>query len=140
MRKWNLGHSRPRIMSEINVTPLVDVFLVLLIIFMVTTPLIVQESFKIKLPTAVSSDVQPEVKINISITRDKEVYLNNKPVDLDNLEKVLSERLAASADKTVVIRADKRVYHETVVKVLDICKKAGAERLALSTDPEKGRK
>ncbi|MDH4101659.1 MAG: biopolymer transporter ExbD [Nitrospirota bacterium] len=140
MRKWNLGSGRDKIMAEINVTPLVDVSLVLLVIFMVTTPLIFNESFKIKLPTAVSSDAQPEVKLSISLTKENEVYLNDKAVTLENLAAAIAPKLAASSDKTVVIHADKHVYHGTVVQVLDICKKAGAQRLALATEPDKQKK
>lgn len=139
-RKWNLNAGRDKIMAEINVTPMVDIALVLLVIFMVTTPLIMQESFKIKLPTAVSADAQSEPKLTISLTKDNEIYLNNTPVTMESLEKALTPKLAASSDKTVVVRADKLVYHGSVVKVLDICKKAGAQRLALATEQGKGRK
>lgn len=140
MRKWNLNSGRDKIMAEINVTPMVDVALVLLVIFMVTTPLMFNESFKIKLPTAVSADAQPEVKLTISVTKENEVYLNGKPVTLERLTAVIAPKLEASSDKTVVIKADKHVYHGTVVQLLDICKKAGAQRLAISTEPESRKK
>lgn len=140
MRKWSLNSGRDKIMSEINVTPMVDVALVLLVIFMVTTPLMLNESFKIKLPTAVSADAQPEVKLTISVTRENEIYLNDKPVTLEKLAAVITPKLETSSDKTVVIKADKHVYHGIVVQLLDICKKAGAQRLAISTEPEKRKK
>lgn len=137
MKKWNLTHNSHNIISDINITPLTDVMLVLLVIFMVTTPLLVMESFKIKLPKAVTADVEPGKGINISITPEKIIYLNNKIVELERLLDALKAELTSASEKNVVIKADKNIPHGMVVKVLDTAKQAGAEKLSIATEPEK---
>ena len=137
MKKWNLTHNSHKIISEINITPLTDVMLVLLVIFMVTTPLLIMESFKIKLPKAVTADTETGKGINISITPEKIIYLNNKIVELERLFDILKAELTIVSEKTVIIKADKDIPHGMVVKVLDTAKQAGAEKLSIATEPEK---
>lgn len=137
MRGWNIKNNTERIISEINITPLTDVMLVLLVIFMVTTPLLVMESFKIKLPRATSAEPQIETGITITIAPGDILYLNGKQVGMDELKGLLPERLAISRDKAIVIKADKTIYHGTVVKVLDTARKAGAVKLSIATEPER---
>ncbi|MBI5287325.1 MAG: biopolymer transporter ExbD [Deltaproteobacteria bacterium] len=136
MKRWNIKGNGERIISEINITPLTDVMLVLLVIFMVTTPLFVMESFKIRLPTAVSADTQVDTGVTIAIAPGDIIYLNGKQVRMDELVRLLPERVATSKDRGVIIKADKTVYHGTVVKVLDIARRGGAVKLSIATEPE----
>jgi biopolymer transport protein ExbD len=137
MRRWSAGKNRTKIMSEINITPLTDVVMVLLVIFMVTTPLMMQEAFKIKLPTAVTSEPQQEQTTTISVEPGNIIHLNKAVVSLDDLRQLLPSRMANSQDKTVVIKADRGILHGEVVKILDIAKESGALKLAIATEHEK---
>jgi len=136
MRRWTFSKEKSKLMANINVTPLVDVALVLLIIFMVTTPLMMQESFKIKLPEASTSEPQVEQTTTITVAPGNVIYLNKAQVSLDDLEGLLASRMSTSPDKTVVIKADRSVLHGFVVKILDISKQAGALKLAIATEHE----
>lgn len=137
MKKWSLAHNRDKIISEINITPLTDVMLVLLVIFMVTTPLLVMQSFKIKLPKAVSAETETGKGITLSIATGGVIYLNNKTVKMEGLFDSIRLELKTTSDKTIIIKADKDIPHGMVVKVLDTAKKAGAEKLSIATEPEK---
>jgi len=136
MRRWGFTKNKTKIMSDINITPLTDVVMVLLVIFMVTTPLMMQEAFKIKLPTAATAEPNPEQTTTITVTPGNIIYLNKAQVSLDDLKGLLVSRMAQSPDKTVVIKADKDILHGMVVKVLDIAKEAGALKLAIATEHE----
>ncbi len=136
---WNLKNDKG-IMSEINVTPLTDVMLVLLVIFMVTTPLIMAESFKIKLPKAVTADSEPGKGIIIAVSENGQMSVNGRDVPMDGLYEGIKAELEKAADKTVVIKADGGTRHRVVVKVLDTAKMAGAARLSIATEPEKRKK
>ena len=137
MKKWSLTNIRDKIISEINITPLTDVMLVLLVIFMVTTPLLVMHSFKIKLPKAVSAEAEQEKGITLSITTGGAIYLNNKAVKMEGLFDSLKSELRTVSGKIVIIKADKDILHGTVVRVLDIAKRAGAVKLSIATEPQK---
>jgi biopolymer transport protein ExbD len=124
-----------KLFAEINITPLTDVALVLLIIFMITAPMIMQSGIGVKLPGAVTSDFSPEKNIIIDITADGRIFLFGKQeLTLDQLFLPLSADLLESKSKTVVINADKAVAHGVVVSVMDISKQAGADKLYLSTE------
>ncbi|MFH1824763.1 MAG: biopolymer transporter ExbD [Candidatus Firestonebacteria bacterium] len=129
----NLNKER-KVFSEINITPLTDVALVLLIIFMITAPLIMQSGIKVKLPGAVTSDFSPEKNIILTIPADGKVYLGNQEIALKDLFEPMAALLAISQTKIVVINADKDVAHGIVVSVLDIARQAGAEKLFESTE------
>lgn len=136
MKKWAITNTKERIISEINITPLTDVMLVLLVIFMVTTPLLVMESFKIRLPKAVSADMESGKGITLSIATGGAIYLNGRQIRLETLFDSLKTELRAASNKTVVIKADRDIMHGLVVKVLDTAKRAGAEKLSIATEPE----
>jgi|YelNatPaOPRAMG01_1025707.scaffolds.fasta_scaffold22291_3 biopolymer transport protein ExbD len=132
---------RERIITDINITPLTDVMLVLLIIFMVTTPFIMQGNIKINLPSAnAPSDENLEKFIIIGITAEGKIFLNGKEIQDENLLlEQLKTLIASSKDKKVIIEGDKATYHGTVVKIMGIAKMAGAEKLAISTIPEENK-
>lgn len=109
--------------------------LVLLIIFMVTTPLIVMESFKIKLPKALSSDIESGDGVTVSVMRDGSIYIDTEPIEPGDFFDIIKTRISAAPDRVIIIKADKDALHGAVVKVLDTAKKAGARRLSIATQP-----
>ena len=120
-------------MWEINITPLTDVFLVLLIIFMVTTPLIMTAGVKIKMPKSKSLPSLTERDVIIAVTSAERYFVNSTEVSKDRLPDYLKDLKLSG--KLVVVQADKTLSHGTVVEVLDIAKGAGAEKLAIATEP-----
>ncbi|OGP21365.1 MAG: hypothetical protein A2054_08220 [Deltaproteobacteria bacterium GWA2_55_10] len=136
---WKLKSSNERLLSEINITPLTDVMLVLLVIFMVTTPLIMSDSFKVKLPKAVSSDAEPGRGAIVTVSERGEVAFNGKIIPLNALEEALRTGFQQGMDRTVIVRADGGTRHSVVVKVLDISRLAGAQKLSIAAEHEKGR-
>lgn len=122
-------------MSEINVTPLVDVMLVLLIIFMVTAPLM-QQGVEVALPEAVAENVQStEQKLVLTLTKDRRAYLGQSEVPLERLEELLAANAKLKADKELYLHADQDLPYGVVVQVMAAAKRGGAENLAMVTDP-----
>ena len=130
---------KERLISEINVTPLTDVMLVLLVIFMVTTPFIVQGNIKINLPSAQSpSDESVDKSIVVGITAEGKVYLNGAEVADDAaLSAGIKNAIAKTGNTTVIIEGDKMAFHGEMVKIMGIAKEAGAGKLAITTIPER---
>lgn len=124
--------SQEEILSEINVVPLVDVILVVLIIFMVTAPVIMKPSIRVNLPKAGSGDVTKPSKLNIVIKSDGKVNLDGQPVDEAQIKKIAAEELQLNPDVQAIISADKDVAHGLVVSVLDIIKSTGVKKFAIS--------
>lgn len=120
-------------MSEINVTPLVDVMLVLLVIFMVTAPLLMQ-SVGVKLPkTAEVAPLKPQPALEISLTSDGRVLLGKAVIATGSLEAQLKERYAKSPEATVRLRADERVPYGNIATVMAEVSRAGFQKVALVT-------
>jgi len=124
---------RRRFLAEINVIPLVDVMLVLLVIFMVTAPML-HRGMDIKLPRSASNTIQPEERIVLTIEPDQKLYLDNDPVSVAQLGIRLNEAKQRNPGVSVYLRADHRVPYGTVVQVMDEVKLAGIERLGMVTD------
>ena len=127
------------IIAEINITPLTDVFLVLLIIFMVTSSVIANTGKKVDLPEAVQQSQTPPKAVNVTITEDGIVQVNDQVVKLQRLRAHLEKALAATENKTVILRGDRKVVLEQAVYVLDQAQLAGAEGFALATKKPKRR-
>jgi biopolymer transport protein ExbD len=127
------------IVAEINITPLTDVFLVLLIIFMVTSSVIANTGKKVDLPEAVQQSATPPKAVNVTITDEGIVQVNDEVVQLQKLRAHLEKALAATDDKTVILRGDRKVVLEQAVFVLDQAQLAGAEGFALATKKPKRR-
>jgi biopolymer transport protein TolR len=133
----NRGQGRVT-MSEINVTPMVDVMLVLLIIFMVTAPLI-QQGVKVNLPEAKATPVEAaDKKLVLSIDTAKRVFIGDAEVALDELEKKLAANAKAQADKEVYLHADRDVPYGVVVEVMAAAQRAGITNVGMITDPAAG--
>jgi len=123
------------IMAEINITPLTDIFLVLLIIFMITSSAMIESGGKVNLPKAVATKSETR-GTTVTLTPKKEIYLNQKKVTEDTLEPALKEALAASAEKIVILRGDKDVLSGDTVKVMSMIKRAGASEIAIAAEVE----
>jgi biopolymer transport protein TolR len=122
-------------MSEINVTPMVDVMLVLLIIFMVTAPLI-QQGVKVSLPETRAAPVESnEKKLVLSVDASRRVFLGDVEIPLDDLEEKLKSNAKAQADKEVYLHADKEIPYGVVVEVMAAAQRAGITNLGMITDP-----
>ncbi|MFP2960812.1 protein TolR [Myxococcus sp. 1LA] len=125
-------------MSEINVTPMVDVMLVLLIIFMVTAPLI-QQGVKVNLPETKAAPVEAtEKKLVLSIDAGRKVYIGDAEVALEELEQKLAANAKAQADKEVYLHADRDVPYGVVVEVMAAAQRAGIGNVGMITDPSTG--
>jgi biopolymer transport protein TolR len=134
MSGGNKGHSRVT-MSEINVTPMVDVMLVLLIIFMVTAPLI-QQGVKVNLPEAKATPVEAaDKKLVLSIDAARKVFIGDAEVELAELEQKLAANAKAQADKEIYLHADKDVPYGVVVEVMAAAQRAGITNVGMITDP-----
>ena len=131
---FDLNVKKRKVFTEINITPLTDVALVLLIIFMITAPMIIQSGINVKLPGAVSNDVTPEKNIVLNITADGKIYLGNQEIVLKDLYLPLAALLAVSQSKIVIINADTAVQHGIVISVMDLARQAGAVKLFESTE------
>jgi biopolymer transport protein TolR len=129
------GGSTP--MSEINVTPLVDVMLVLLIIFMVTAPLL-QQGVKVDLPDANAEPMKTstEERIVLTLTKDGKAYIGKTEVPIERITDLLSANEKLKTDKELYLHADQSLPYGLVVKVMAAAKAGGAETLAMVTDPE----
>jgi biopolymer transport protein ExbD len=120
------------IIAEINVTPLTDVFLVLLIIFMVTTSVINDESKNIDLPEATESDETPD-GVTVAVDDTGTLMVNDRRVSEDELQEALERALAVAKQKIVILRGDKGVLLGQAVGILDMAQRAGAKGIALAT-------
>lgn len=129
------GGGDDRLMSEINVTPFVDVMLVLLIIFMVTAPMMVQ-GVDVSLPQVESGPVSiDDERLVVSIDKQKQVYINDLQVTVDFLKEKLSKILETRKNREVLLRADKDIPYGMVVLVMSEIKGAGIEKLGMLTEP-----
>ena len=121
-------------MAEINITPFTDVILVLLIIFMIATPLISQNNIEIKLPTASSKDTVDDPKqVYITITGEGVVYLQNKVITNKELKEKIRDLLVKDQDLKVIIAADQACRFQEVVRVIDTAKELGVKSLNIAT-------
>ena len=128
----NGGKDR-RMLSEINVTPLVDVTLVLLIIFMVTTPML-QRGTDVQLPTAQASPVKEEERITLTVTRDSRIFVNNEEVPRQELEARLKSMTGSGKERVLYLRGDARVPYGFVIDVMDAIKSSGIETVGMITE------
>ena len=135
MRGLRRRNNPNKAMAEINVTPLVDVMLVLLIIFMVTAPML-SMGIDVNLPRVKSKSVDvTEEKLVLTINEAKEIYLNKTKMPLSELNFKLEAIFVSRIDREVFLRADKNVPYGFVVEVMSEIRKAGVDKLGMITDP-----
>jgi biopolymer transport protein TolR len=131
------GSGARRPMTDINVTPLVDVMLVLLIIFMVTAPLI-QSGVKVDLPRASAQQMEhSEEKLVLTITRDRRIFLGNAEISPADLETKLATNARIQKDKELYLHADRSLPYGQVVEIMATARRAGVESLGMITEPDK---
>ncbi len=127
------------IVAEINVTPLTDIFLVLLIIFMVTSTALTQQGTKVNLPRAGAGGAEPS-GIIVTATADHRIELNGKPLPLDGLRGALENAFQKGSEHNVILQGDRNVVLEQAVQIMTIAKEAGAEKIAIATAPAEASK
>jgi biopolymer transport protein TolR len=135
----DLGGAKGGVKSDINVTPLCDVMLVLLIIMMIVAPLL-QQGVSVRLPIASNTVDKPEVngQTVIAIASNKAMYLNAKPVQEGELATRINELLENQKEKIVLIKADEEVEYGAVMAAMDQLRQAGIEDIGLITERKKG--
>ncbi len=121
-------------LSDINVTPFVDVMLVLLVIFMVTAPMFSQ-GLPVNLPEAAAPALVSDKPLVVSISREQAVYLGDREVGLENLKAALARETPGAKTPEVLLKSDQNVPYGLVVQVMSILKEAGVEKLGIVTAP-----
>ena len=130
------GDENSEIFAEINITPLTDIFLVLLIIFMITSSAMIESGGKVNLPKAVATQSESR-GTTVTLTPKKEIFVNQKKVNDESFEAALQEALKSSADKTVILRGDKDLLLGETVRIMSIIKRAGASEIAIAAEVER---
>ncbi|MBW1714596.1 MAG: protein TolR [Deltaproteobacteria bacterium] len=129
------NEGRQDLISDINVTPLVDVMLVLLIIFMVTAPMMTH-GVKVDLPTTESKSIKTqEDPLILSITKKRDIFIENYKVELGDLKGKLNKIFASRAAKEILLQADKNVPYGFVMTVMSQVKEAGITKVGMITEP-----
>jgi len=121
-------------LSEINITPFVDVMLVLLVIFMVTAPMM-QSGIGINLPQAETDSKPAEEGLTLTVTKDQYVHIGDSIVNINLLERRLTEHFFNKTKKVVYLQADEDLPFKVIVRIMDITKKAGVEVIGVITEP-----
>jgi biopolymer transport protein ExbD len=121
------------IVAEINITPLTDIFLVLLIIFMVTTTVAEDEGKNIDLPEATEAEDTPPKGVTIAVDAEGVIKINDQIVEMERLEEAIGDALEIAEEKIVILKGDKSVLLGQAVNILDIAQQKGAKGIALAT-------
>jgi len=130
MRRYKIDEKE---FSEINITPFTDVVLVLLIIFMITSPFLITGSYKVKLPQSTNSQTDVSKGVEVYMNENNEIIIDKKTVNLEDVPWNLKNQFERLGTKDVIIKADKNVRHGSFIKLLDELKKAGAVKFLIST-------
>lgn len=126
--------SKREMITKVNVLPLVDVCLVLVIVFMVTAPLMMQPVMEVRLPKAVTVEGEEKENITITIAMNGKIAINEKETTWKRLSAELTERIKRNQDKFVIIRADENASHGEMLKAMRIARDAGAKKLTVATE------
>jgi biopolymer transport protein ExbD len=132
------SHDDDDTITGINVTPLVDITLVLLIVFMVTASFIVAPAVKVDLPQVSKADQPPPRSLHFLVDPSGNIYVNDKRVDAAAVMPMVQKEVAANADVQVLVSADKKVPYGEVVHLLDLVRSAGVKKFAISVEMRKG--
>jgi biopolymer transport protein ExbD len=125
---------RGGVIVGINVTPMVDVVLVLLVIMMVSAVYIVSQSLKVELPKTASSDAPTSTPLSVTVTKEGEYLFNQKTIDETGLREEFRKAKAENADASLVLTADRAAFHGDVVHVIDLAKVLGITKFAITVD------
>ncbi len=128
------GGNNSETIADINMVPLIDIILVVLIIFMVTAPALIKPSVEVDLPEAASGDETTPSLLNVAITADGEVLVNNETVDEEDAKRIAKEEFERNPEVQAVVVADRDLPYGQVIKVLDWVKSSGVKNFAVTTD------
>jgi biopolymer transport protein ExbD len=120
--------------AAINVVPLVDIILVVLIIFMVTAPLVLKPTIDINLPKASSGETSAPTPLNIAVSQDGTLSLNGEKTDLQSITAFVAKIVAEKPDTAAILQADRAVTLDKLTEIIDVVKSAGVKRVAFSID------
>lgn len=132
----NGGEGDEDIITSINVTPLVDIVLVLLIILMVTASYIVSKSIPMDLPDATSAEDSPPRQLTVSIDAERRLYLESEPTTWEELARRARSFARANQEPRAVIQADRSVSHGDFIRIVDLLRNAGITRYAINVNPQ----
>jgi biopolymer transport protein ExbD len=132
LSKFSAEESGDAVMAEINITPLTDIFLVLLIIFMITQSAIVESAAKVNLPKATMTQPQESRGTTVMVTSDMKLFVNQMPVEIGQLQATLADLISEDPKKLVILSGDQAVILGEVVHIMDIAKRAGAQSISIS--------
>lgn len=121
----------------INITSLIDVVLLLLIFFMLTTSFVEQPGMKLDLPETKTSEGEKSGKLQITVNSDGSIFLNNEEIMINELESKISVIVDSSEDKNLLLKADKTVPHGTVVQIMDIARSVGLKKIIIASEQKK---
>lgn len=124
------------IKSEINITPFTDVVLVLLIIFMITTPIIIQSSINVNLPKSKYGEESSSEQFEVIIKGEREIYFNNKSTDLASLKNQLAAFAKDKPDMPLVIKADRDIKYFVIINIMDMAKESGVGKISLNVEKQ----
>jgi biopolymer transport protein TolR len=127
------GHTQTAL-AEINITPLVDVVLVLLVIFMITAP-VLQSGIQVNVPKTKTVREITQQRTVVTINKDQEVFLNDKPVNLNDLPNILRSQNTDTTNEVIYLRADEKVPFGAFASVMDAVKQAGITNVSIVTQP-----
>jgi biopolymer transport protein TolR len=131
------GRRSTSTLAEINIIPLVDVVLVLLLIFMLTAPLMYR-GIDVNLPKTAGKPTVTEERMELTLTKEQQIYLNGKPLAPGSLEQTLRDTFKNRTDKTLYLKADQALNYGFVVETMDKVRKSGIEKLGMVTEPVRG--
>ncbi len=117
----------------INLTPLIDVLFILIIFFTVSSTFLEQPGIELKLPEAESSQSHTAQKVIVYVDKEENVFLNDDPVELENVAEAVNALISAQTDKSVVLHADEEVSHGIIISIMDLLRKRGIYKIIIST-------
>lgn len=130
-----LGGGDDEPITDINITPFVDIILVVLIIFMVTATYIVKQGIKVNLPDAATGEQTESTSLGLSLAKDGALYLDGVPITEDALRTRIRDEKAKDSEVVCLIAADRGVLHGEVVRLIDLVKQEGVAKFAINIDP-----
>jgi biopolymer transport protein ExbD len=133
---FNSGDDDLSLMSDINVTPFVDVVLVLLVIFMITAPVIMKDTLDIKLPKSTTTDGKKIKSLGVAVTRQGQFLLNGSLSSEDELTLAVKKAIIDNPEIQAIISADKDSLHGSVVRLIDLIKSAGLSKFAIQIEKQ----